>query len=191
MTADSSPTSAPNAEPSGRKPAAIIAVGVAFALVFAAIGLRQTTPPPSGLEGKMAPTFALPLLTATPQPEPERVTVPSKSRPTLLHFWGPSCAPCVEHAPVVAKLHAEGVKSGAYDVVTVTAEDVPDVRAFMREKKHTYPVLYDADGRAHGKYFVSAIPVDFIIDKSGAVLRELRGPRDIDELKELLVQAAK
>ena len=175
----------------GRRPAAILAIGVAIALALAAVGLRQNTAPPSGLEGKQAPVFSLPLLTAKPTRKPTVVQVPSSGKPTLLHFWGPSCAPCVAESPAIAKLYAEGKASGAFDVITVSAEDVPDIRAFIREKGHDYPVLYDADGRGHGHYHVNAIPVDFIIDGAGVVRHERRGASSEDELRDLLKQVAK
>ena len=175
----------------GRKPAAILAVGLAIALALAAVGLRQNTPPPSGLEGQRAPSIDLPILPLRPTPTPARWTKPALGKATLLHFWGPSCAPCVEQAPAVAALHAEGAKSGAFEVITISAEDVPDIRAFLREKGHSYPVLHDADGRAHGSYRVNAIPVDFVIDKLGVVRKELRGPHDIDDLRALLADAAR
>ncbi len=174
----------------GRKPAAILAVGLAIALALAAVGLRQNTPPPSGLEGQRAPQIDLPILALQPARAPARWVKPVLGKATLLHFWGPSCAPCVKQAPAVAALHQEGVKSGAFEVITISAEDVPDIRAFLRETGHSYPVLHDADGRAHGSYRVNAIPVDFVIDKLGVVQQELRGPHDIDELRTLLNAAA-
>ncbi len=174
--------------PTGRRSAAIVAVGLALALAFAAIGLRQQTPAPSGLEGQQAPRGVLPVLTATPQPKPTRVPVPMPGKRHLLHFWGPNCAPCVEEAPVIQRLHrAAGGPTGAFAVVTVSAEDVPDIRGFMRDKGYDFPVLLDANGFVHGQFRVSAIPATFVVDAKGVVVRELRGPQGYDELHGLLV----
>lgn len=177
--------SQPEPTPQGRRAAGVLTVVVALGLAMAAVGLRQTQPPPAGLEGQRVAPLSLPRIGLRPQPEVERVEVGAATgRPTLLHFWGPSCAPCVQEAPAIDALARE------HDVWTVSAEDVVEIRAMMLTKGLTYPVLHDAAGAAHERFRVSAIPATFVLDGQGVVRRELRGPQPIETLREAMAAAA-
>lgn len=191
----------------GRRPAAILAVGVALALALAAVGLRQRQSPPGALVGKAAPTFTLTAVQPSPsgrtktgggakagggaaaRPASPAIQWPRHGRVTLVHFWGPSCAPCVATAPAIASVAAEAARTGAFDVVTVSAEDLPEIRAFLRESKHSYRVLHDPNGFVHGQYGVQGIPADFVIAADGRIVRDQRGERDVSELRDWLQQA--
>jgi peroxiredoxin len=100
----------------------------------------------------------------------------SRGRPLLLHFWAPSCGPCVAELPRWQALADRG-RSAGFDVLTVSGDDEPDVRAFLAERHLTLPVVLDATGRIHGAYAVAGIPHTVAIDRQGIVTRELSGAR--------------
>lgn len=175
--------------PRSRRAAGVLTVTVAAALVLVAIGLRRTAPPPSGLEGQRVEPIALPRLPLRPQPEVERITLgAANGRATLVHFWGPSCAPCVEEAPQIAAVSTAAGGFGA-EVWTVSAEDVVEIRAFLLGAGLQLPVLHDATGQAHERFRVAAIPHTFVLGKDGAVRHEWLGPQDKATLLAALRQA--
>jgi thiol-disulfide isomerase/thioredoxin len=180
--------SRPQPPPAARRGAAVLTVAVALALAAAAVGLRQTRPPPSGIEGQKVTPLRLARLTLEPQAEVAQIEIGAGyGRPSLVHFWGPSCGPCVDEAPAIAAL-ARG--AGAYSVWTITAEDAEDVRAMLRRLGLDFPVLHDAAGAAHRAFGVSAIPHSFVLDGEGVVLRQFVGPASADTLREALNDAA-
>ncbi len=172
--------------PAARRGAAVISVVVAVGLAFAAVGLRQTRAPPSGLQGQRVAPLTLPRITEAATADVERVEIGrGVGRPTLVHFWGPSCGPCVQEAPAIDRLAAAGVADG-FVVWTVTGEDVVDVRDLMARLQLRFVVLQDADGAAHQAFRVSAIPHSFVLDGAGVVVREFVGPQDAATLHEAL-----
>ncbi|MEY3011507.1 MAG: hypothetical protein RIT45_242 [Pseudomonadota bacterium] len=182
---------APTHEPSprSRRATAIATVTVALALALVAVGLRRTTPPASGLEGERIAPVSLAVLTMRPHPDVQRVALGAPTgKPTLVHFWGPSCAPCVEEAPAIDALAAEADGAG-FEVLTISAEDAPDIRELMLGKGLQFRVLHDAAGAAHTAFRVAAIPHSFVLDAQGVVRREFVGPQPTATLREALLAA--
>lgn len=177
--------------PTSRRAAAAIAIGLAIALALAAVGMRSHAHVPGGLEGQVAPRFSLPVITPTPKPRPVFYAVPGKHpRPILLHFWGPSCAPCLAELPIIDKLFLAGVEGSAgWEVVTVTAEDTSDVRQYVARERTSFPILQDADGAAHEAWRVSSLPTSYIIRRDGVIHRELSGKQTEASLTEALEAA--
>lgn len=171
-----------------RRMAGVVIVGVALALVFAAIGLRTSAHVPGGLEGKVAPVLALPVITPKPRREVITYQVPGRNKhPLLVHFWGPSCAPCLKELPIIDRLYREGADGqGNWEVVTITGEDTAEVRVYLGAHPTTFPVLQDADGSAHEGYRISTIPASFVITPDGVIHRELIGAQTYETLAGLL-----
>jgi peroxiredoxin len=154
------------------------------AIVFAVLGFallqRQVPHVPTGLEGTTAPDFTLPAVTAD-RAAAAHILGPkqSRGRPLLVHFWAPSCAPCVADLPRWQKLwQARDPSQPNFDLLTVAGDDLPQVRGFLAARGFTLPVLHDEDGRAHRSYRVIGIPMTFAVDAQGAVVREWQGPVD-------------
>ncbi len=175
----------------GRRIAAVLAIGVALALALIAIGMRSQAHVPGGLEGQVAPAFTLPVVTLKPRPIPVMYAVPgTHPRPRLVHFWGPSCAPCLEELPIIERLFRQGSDGDAgWEVVTITGDDTGDVREFLRTEQTTFPVLQDADGAAHEAWRISSIPASYVIRRDNVIHRELSGKQSYENLVEALKAA--
>jgi peroxiredoxin len=67
-------------------------------------------------------------------------------------------------------------------------EESSPVTSFMKKHGYTSKVLLDGDGVVARKYDVFGIPVSFLIDKEGKVVRQLSGAVDWDsrEIRSLL-----
>ena len=192
------PTARPAAAGGGRKATLGRRVGWTLAIVFAlsglaaSIGLRAPAHLPAGLEGQVAPGFDLPLVGAGPVAADDaaaRGRQPAASgRPTLLHFWSTSCAPCDAEAPAVDAL-VRAAAAGGYEVLTITADTAQDVRSWLAARGYDWPVGFDAAGTVHRDYRVSAIPRSFAIAADRAVVVDLSGPQTADALRAAIAAA--
>ncbi len=157
----------------------VLGFGLIAAGLLLAIGMRGTEPAQAGLTGQAAPGFLLPVVTAQPSaPGPAERTGPqaSRGRALLLHFWAPSCGPCVAELPRWQALWERGRREG-FDVLTVAGDEALEVSAFLAAHQLTLPVLHDATGQAHRVFGVEGIPHTVAIDARGLVVEELSGAR--------------
>jgi len=173
-----------------RTAAWIAGIGAVLAILSAIAGLRSGAPIATGLEGTLAPDFDLPRIDAGASPARSR---PAQSRglPLLLHFWAPSCEPCVAELPTwQALVRQSRVPDAEFAVLTVTAAEPSEVRSFLAAHQLTLPTVIDANGAVHDAYHVAGIPHTVVLSKSGVIVRELTGAQDAAQVKQAL-QAAR
>ncbi len=91
-------------------------------------------------------------------------------RPTVVVFWARRCGPCVAEIPEVARLAALLEPKGVR-VVSISTDDPPgpEMDAWLRQRRVTYPVYYDLDGQAGDIFGVKTVPAVFVLDGAGAV----------------------
>lgn len=178
-------------QPPARTKAAIAALVLALVLAAVAVGVRRRAPAPSGLEGQRVQPVSIARLSLHPTADVERVEVGgSRHKPVLLHFWGPSCAPCVEEAPRIDAVARDAEVQG-YEVWTVSAEESTEIRELMLRKGWQFPVLHDIALLVHQQFRVSAIPVSVVLDGDGVVQRHWVGPQAERDVREALALAAR
>ena len=90
-----------------------------------------------------------------------------RGHPVLLNFWGPSCAPCVEEMPLLAKLAAKHAADGFMVVGILTDDPVEPARAFVVDHGATWPTVIDPGGALKRTYQVIGRPQSFYIDRNG------------------------
>ena len=90
-------------------------------------------------------------------------TATLKGKPLLINFWGTWCPVCAQEASNIEAL------SKRYTVLTIAVNSGSNenIKAWMREKAVTYPVLNDAGGRWATAFKVSIYPTIFIYDSKG------------------------
>lgn len=107
----------------------------------------------------------------------------------LLNFWATWCGPCRAELPLLARVHeAWADPEGAVPLRVATVnvkEDAQAVAAFFGGEAPPFPVLLD-DGAAAGAYAVWGIPVTFLIDPAGRILRRIQGPLTAHQLCRIL-----
>jgi peroxiredoxin len=57
-------------------------------------------------------------------------------------------------------------------------QNVGDVREYLEQNPHSFPVLLDAEAKAQGLYGVYRFPETFLIDKNGRIVEHYLGARD-------------
>lgn len=105
-----------------------------------------------------------------------------KDRPIIVHFWNIGCGPCVAEIPRLQDQYGATLKdkSGPLFVsvhASCDAKTIPEVRAFLKAKGVTFPVMLDAAetkeeswGITHKAYGIQYVPQDAKIDEKGRLV---------------------
>ena len=89
--------------------------------------------------------------------------------PVLLVFWATWCPTCNADVPAIKDFHS--ITSGKIQVFAIDFMESRDkVKAFIKTKNISYPVLLDADGKVTRKFRVVGIPTYVLLDKGGKIV---------------------
>lgn len=99
-----------------------------------------------------------------------------KGKVLLLTFFATWCPPCVEEVPVLIQLHNELTDQG-FSVVGLSVDQQGRelVARFVEKRKITYPVLLAETRTTQDFGGVYGIPVAFLVNKSGNVVKKYTG----------------
>ncbi len=136
--------------------------------------------------GKRAPDFALPVIHGS---YPAKLADLS-GHVVIVDFWATWCGPCAMSLPHLkewqTKYDARGLR-----VIGLSNEDAAEIALYGTENKVTYTLARDGDNSVGGSYFVAALPMLVIIDKTGIVRHVELGAGDFDEVERILVSLLK
>ena len=127
--------------------------------VFAASSLAS-----SGMEGKLAPDFALKSSTG------ENLRLSEfRGDVVMINFWATWCGPCRQEMPHLEALYQRYSPLG-FTLLGVNVEDDPKgAEAWLAQTPVSFPVLFDSDNRVTKIYDVVAMPSTVLVDRSGNV----------------------
>ncbi len=127
--------------------------------VFAATSLAS-----SGLEGQVAPDFALKSSTG------ENLRLSEyRGNVVMINFWATWCGPCRQEMPLLDELYTRYERVG-FSLLGVNIDD--DSRRAMQMIEDlgvNFPVLFDARKEVSELYEVEAMPVTVLVDREGNV----------------------
>lgn len=95
-----------------------------------------------------------------------------RGKTTLLNFWAPWCAPCVQELPELSSLH-NSIQADGDRVIGIALDRKGDVQAFVADHPVTYPLLLGGRsgndlarrmGNGHG-----GLPYSVVIDADGII----------------------
>jgi peroxiredoxin len=97
---------------------------------------------------------------------------------TVVHFWTDFCDACRKEFPKIESyyrdLHPEGL-----EILAVNVGQSKNVsEAFQKEFGVTFPMLIDEDQILSEPYGIEVYPTNFLIDRNGKIVREIRGWAD-------------
>jgi peroxiredoxin len=157
---------------------------LAWALLAAAaaVGLGLGLSHPGSMSsGRAAPALPRELL-AGAKPTADR-------GPELVVFWASWCGPCAQEAAAVEDFARTAAGRG--HLIGVDSSDaLPGARTFIHRHGWTFTNLRDASGSVSSAYGVSGLPTSFVLDASGHIRTELRGPQDELALARALARAS-
>ena len=95
-----------------------------------------------------------------------------RDKVVLLNVWATWCGPCRFEIPELQKIHEQYGPRG-FEVVgaSVDETDVESVRSFVAEqKKMTYPVVHDVDGKIAALLETGVLPTSVLVDRTGKIV---------------------
>jgi len=127
--------------------------------VFAVTSLAS-----SGLEGQVAPDFALKSSTG------ENLRLSEyRGNVVMINFWATWCGPCRQEMPLLDELYTRYERVG-FSLLGVNIDD--DSRRAMQMVEDlgvSFPVLFDVRKEVSKLYEVEAMPVTVLVDREGNV----------------------
>jgi thiol-disulfide isomerase/thioredoxin len=102
-------------------------------------------------------------------------------RVVFLDFWASWCPPCLVSLPAYQQLY-EANQSQAWMIIAVNVDaDTQDGLTFLEDTPISYPTLADAAGEIGIPYGIRSLPVSFLIDQNGTIVKRYRGFQPGDE----------
>lgn len=104
-----------------------------------------------------------------------------KGKIVFLNFWATWCIPCVHEMPAMERL-AQQMKGKPFVIVAVNMMEPLDVvKKFVVRLKLTYDIVMDESGDIGGAFDATNLPLTYIIDKQGNIIRRAIGARIWDK----------
>ena len=119
------------------------------------------------------PEFTLPEATSGQQVKSEAFA----GKAMLVTFFASWCPTCLQEIPVLVRMHKEFAPQG-FSVVGLSVDqgDPSEVQQLMRRTGINFPVLMADISTAEHFGGVYMIPVSFLVNKSGQVVKKYPGP---------------
>jgi thiol-disulfide isomerase/thioredoxin len=161
--------------------------GIAFASAAGGLWLKTRGPDPDThdsvrlVEGGETPDFQL---------HPFGSGKPIKIRQlgsavTLVNFWATWCEPCMQEMQSLERARSR-FKSRGFDVAAVSVDESPEKvipAALKRMGIKDLPIYIDKDQKLSELFDISALPLTFIVDRTGKVLWIHPGEKDWDSVE--------
>ncbi|MDY7394157.1 TlpA disulfide reductase family protein [Aureibaculum sp. 2210JD6-5] len=98
-----------------------------------------------------------------------------KGKKVLLNFWATWCLPCLEEMPSMAKAQ-QLLASENYVFLFATTDKIDKINKF--KEKHPYPFQYLQYQGSLDKLNIHALPVTFIYNTEGELVRRIDGVKE-------------
>lgn len=111
--------------------------------------------------------------------------------PTLIHFWGTWCPPCLEELPALLGLLDKMRSNGIRVLLIAVNDDVKKVNKFFKKNKLKLDqsVYVDSGQKLMNELGVFKVPESILVDKDGNAILHLRGAQQWnDSLVEKLIK---
>ena len=129
-------------------------------MVFASAGFAQ----------EMAPDF-----TGVDMRTDQTITLSDfRGKVVLVDFWASWCPPCLLSLPAYDKMREE-IGTAEFEIIAVNVdENSGNGLEFLQDHPVAYPVLADPEGDIGIPYKLRSLPVSFLLDRSGRIVRQYR-----------------
>jgi len=102
-----------------------------------------------------------------------------KGQVVLVNFWATWCPPCRSEIPSMEELYVNYHRGGLELLaVNIEPEGPEIIDAFTLENPHSFPVIFDRDGKVQNRFGVFKFPETFIINKQGIIVERVVGAID-------------
>ena len=120
--------------------------------------------------GKKAPDFELVDLNG----EKHRLS-DYEGQGVFLNFWGTFCKPCEKEFPYIDNQYKQFKDQGVQVLAVDVGETEFAVNQFVKRHQLTFPVVIDKSEDVQTAYGINPLPITFLIDKEGTVIKSHTG----------------
>lgn len=104
----------------------------------------------------------------------------------FLNFWATWCKPCEREMPYIDKAYKEFKDKGVKVLTVDVGESKLAVNNFIERYNLSFPVMIDKDGQVQTAYGINPLPITFLIDKDGKVVRSHVGELTQDTVNQFM-----
>jgi len=149
-----------------------LSAGVALASPEAmkALGVLEMRQPTA------APDVTVPTLSGAPLAMKDL-----RGKAVLVNFWATWCTPCQWEMPLMETLYQD-YKDRGFVILAISIDQggVERVRAFVKDKKLTFPVALDPQHEVARKFGVTGLPATLLVGPDGYIKGVTYGPKEWD-----------
>jgi peroxiredoxin len=109
-----------------------------------------------------------------------------KGQGVFLNFWGTFCKPCEKEFPYIDNQYQYFKEKGVQVLAVDVGESEFAVTKFVERHQLTFPVAIDTTGDVMTAYGVNPLPVTFLIDPEGKVVKSYTGALTESKVKEFM-----
>jgi peroxiredoxin len=110
-----------------------------------------------------------------------------KGQGVFLNFWATWCKPCEREMPYIENQYQQFKDQGVQVLAIDSGETELAVNRFIERKGMTFPVLID-EGAVQAAYGINPLPITFLIDKEGNVVKSHTGELSEETVREFMEQ---
>lgn len=111
----------------------------------------------------------------------------NNGKPTIINFWASWCPPCKVEMPYIQKAYEKYGDRVNFMMVNLTAmDDKEKMEQFLKEGGYSFPVLLDETGKVGEMYQAFSIPVTYIVDENGFIIKHVMGAMSEGQLTEIM-----
>lgn len=93
----------------------------------------------------------------------------------FLNFWGTFCKPCEKEMPYMENQYQQFKDKGVQVLAVNVGESEFAVNKFAERHNLSFPIVIDTDADVQVAYGINPLPITFLIDKDGTVLKSFTG----------------
>ena len=106
----------------------------------------------------------------------------------FLNFWGTFCKPCEKEFPYIDNQYKYFKDKGVQVLAVDVGETEFAVRKFVERHELTFPVVIDKSEEVQTAYGINPLPITFLIDKDGTVVKSHTGQLTEEMVHEFMKQ---
>lgn len=111
-----------------------------------------------------------------------------KGQGVFLNFWATWCKPCEREMPYIDNQYKQFKEQGVQVLAVDVSESALVVNKFVERHNLSFPVMIDKDSQVQAAYGINPLPITFLIDKEGNVVRSHTGELTEDTVQEFMEQ---
>ncbi|PLR99792.1 thiol-disulfide oxidoreductase ResA [Bacillus sp. T33-2] len=106
----------------------------------------------------------------------------------FLNFWATWCKPCEREMPYIDNQYKQFKDQGVQVLAVDVGESRLAVSKFVERHGLGFPILIDADEQVRQAYGVNPLPITFLIDKEGKVVKIHTGELTEERVQDFMEQ---